>query len=196
LILGVVRLLNEDEVPARRKTYRKRVLRCQRTSSEASLRPFFPGQLGEGWQARGFHLCDLIQASMRSRLGSSSSQWPALRSAARRSPTTCSSVIRESSCIGYIQLATCAPVGSLPIFNPPHGTPQWLGRYSHRGVFDQWHAMRLRVGYLVSRLAVSAGAFVPIEWQLRRVDRSCGLGSGGLKRPRLFWIARQYLFPR
>jgi hypothetical protein len=94
LILGVARLLNEDEVLARGKTYRKRVLRCQRTSSEASLRRFFsPG----GRQARGFHLCNLIQASMRSRLGSSSSQWPALRSAPRRSPTTCSSVIRESS---------------------------------------------------------------------------------------------------
>ena len=47
LILGVARLLNEGEVPARRKTYRKRMLRRQRTSSEASLRPNFSGSRRE-----------------------------------------------------------------------------------------------------------------------------------------------------
>src|SRR3954453_18180867 len=125
---------------------------------------FLSAVAGEGCRARGFHLCSLIQASMRSRLGSSSSQWPALRSAARRSPTTCSSVIRESSCIGLYSLAKCAPV-DLGYLNPAralqvrNGTSHWLNRYSHREVFGQWHAMRLRVGHLVFRLAVPADAF-------------------------------------
>src|SRR5271168_3514204 len=113
------------------------------------------------------------------------------------SPAVCTSKVTDDMFIRYTRkllhwlhsLATCAPVDPCYFYSPARalqvrsGTPQWLGRYSHRGVFDQWHAMRLRVGYLVSRLAVSAGAFEPTEWQLRRVGKSCGLGIGGLKRP-------------
>jgi hypothetical protein len=127
--------------------------------------PFIPGQLGEGWQARGFHLCDLIQASMRSRLGSSSSQWPALRSAARRSPTTCSSVIRESSCIGYIQLATCAPVDPC-LFLIPHTERHsgWAGTHIAESLINGTQCVCvsatwfLASQYLLAHLCPSSGS--------------------------------------
>lgn len=69
--------------------------------------------------------------------------------------------------------------------------PQSMGRYSHREVFDQWHAIHLRADHLASRLAVFDGAFAPNEWRPRRGGRSCGLESDALRHRELSWIAYQ-----
>jgi hypothetical protein len=94
------------------------------------------------------------------------------------SPAVCTSKVTDDMFIRYtiklLQLVTFIshklPLSIFAILIPARALQgcvaerhKWLGRYSHRGVFDQWHAMRLRVGHLVSRLAVSAGAFAPTE---------------------------------